>query len=82
MTACEVIVLEKGTFKESKVFIGRENDNVLVEKAERDFSRRVKKLLPSVSDEELEDALDNGYFEDPEGNWAVFIQWPFVEEVR
>lgn len=51
----------------------KENRDIMVKKAESLF----KKSLPNLNEDELEEALENGYGEEPDGD-VINLVWSWV----
>ena len=73
-----VISVMSGIIDPVKLFIGADQGEV-VEKVAEYFRKRVYEIDKDVSDEEMNDALDKGYFEC--GKYEAIITWPDYEFV-
>lgn len=84
MEFCTVISLTNGVVNEVKLFMAFTTDEVS-KQAEDYFKVVCKTVHKEVTDEQLEDALENGYFEATVYNMkydkkAVVISWPDVDQ--
>lgn len=73
-----VISIISGIIDPVKLFIGTDQDEV-AEKVAEYFRKCVYGIDKDVSDEEMNDGLDEGYFEC--GKYEVIINWPDYELV-
>jgi len=81
MQVCEVIWETDFVYQGSKIFITKDMKEHMIRLAESFFKKKVRELVThmEVSDEELYEALDDGYYENED--ITVLFNWPDVVEV-
>lgn len=75
MHYCNVVLNRDNAIDTNHLFVN-ENERVVNDTAEAKFRDIVKEIDPTVTDEDMEIYLDNGYMES--GNLCVCICWPEV----
>lgn len=80
MQAIVVTLDRAGVREDTKVFIVKDDryTNAVVEAAEKSYVEFIKQIEPSISDDDLEAAKDNGIFDEIDGQYrSVTLTWVF-----
>lgn len=70
-----VTTMRCGIIDKIAVFIKRKDDETVVKQAEDEFRRVAKKLNSSITSEDMDNALENGYYLSPNECDDVWITW-------
>lgn len=82
MIAINIIKMERGIINFVNTFISdvSERKNTAVQQAEEQFEAEIRKLDGNVTDDDIFVALDNGSWDDLNGN-QIIINWSNIQNI-
>lgn len=82
MEIINVIVVISGILHDVVSFVRMDtNDSLPVEEAENEFADQIRKVSPSIGDDEIDAALDNGYWTD-NNKHDIWMRWSYPTNMQ
>ena len=75
-----IITIQCGCLAENIIVTAPDGDiDNIIEKAESIYKQKIREQVDTITDEEIEVAIEDGYWDSPSGKLTILINHPEIE---